>query len=52
MMLQFNLKEVFSITKQDELNSLIYRVENFIWISLSSLLNMMLNAMEGIEFQF
>lgn len=46
MFLWFSLKEVFLITKQDELNSLFYKVDNFMCISLASLSNMMLKAME------
>lgn len=46
MFLHFSLKEVFLITKQDELKSLFYKADNFIWISLACLLNMMLNAVE------
>jgi len=50
MFLWLGLKEVILITKQDELNSPFYKVDNFIWISQASLLNMMLNAMEEYSF--
>lgn len=49
MFLWFSLKEVLLISKQEELNSLFYKADNFIFfilISMASLLNMVLNAME------
>lgn len=46
MFLWFSLKEVLLISKQEKLNSLFYKADNFILISVASLLNTMLNAME------